>query len=390
MIEAALNKTIVVNIACLILIGPYFPLAVKICLYSSSVLWLGSLIWKHGKRFPRHISAPSPCIRPMVLFMLAVGASVLASLEPYQSQKIFFSRYAGFFLAFFLGAAMVRHDRKVVSWLTGALVLSGLLVGIGGLWDYARLSPSRLFTSFGRDVNLSVLLSLEMPLLFALSLFPGNRILRGLSFFALLCLLPVFVLNYSRAVWIAVVLVVMGLLALKNIKWVPVMLVAILIGVFFSGHQVKSRIETGFHQEARVNMSRTALEIFEDFPVFGAGVGMFERLRPVYDPDPVNEYIHADNTYTELLAETGLIGLTTFCWIFVAFFKTIRRTLQRREDHDLFAIRLGLAGAVLSCLIVGFGTNALTVGFQSAVIFWLMLGFAAGLNPPYGEPGQTS
>ena len=152
-----------------------------------------------------------------------------------------------------------------------------------------------------------------------------------------------------------------------------------MIAFAFFPSQWKTRVAQTFDQHSRIEMSKAAIEIFEDFPVFGAGVGMYEEIVSIYEPDLNFNNLHTDNTFTEILAEMGLIGLTVFIWMLVVFIKNALAIVKLNNDTDFDILRIGLSAAMISALIVAFATNSVMVGFQNAVIFWLLFGLASGM-----------
>jgi O-antigen ligase len=134
----------------------------------------------------------------------------------------------------------------------------------------------------------------------------------------------------------------------------------------------------------RVPLFKSAFQMFLDHPVTGAGVGMYQTLlhTPRYElpddyPVPKDLNLHAHNTYLELLAETGVIGLCAFLFIFLRFFSGIYR-LARDPSSDFSrderAIGLGLAGSILAVLFFALGSTIITVGPTVSAYFWFLLG----------------
>ena len=378
-------KIIAVHLACLILSGPFIPLTVKVFLYFSAIIYTLYVFYlvvtrRAGAAVPR-----SALVLPVAAFFLAVEASVLVSTDFYQSQKIFFSRYLGYFWAFFLGCVAAK-DPKGKAVMIWALALNALAISIGALWDHFQFSSLRLFTAFGRDVNLATMLGLYIPFFFSLALVAGPKKVRYLCWVLLIPLNLSLLWHASRAAWVGIGVALFFIALMTQRKIIP-WLIAILCLVYLASPlHLRYRMHRIFDAGTKVAMSRTAFEIFEDFPVTGGGLATFENLRDIYDPHARTDYLHTDNVYTELMAETGLMGLMTFIWIFYAFFADrLRLILQQLARRRLDPLVLGLSAAVAAVLIISLGTNTMTVGFQNAVIFWILLGFAAGIEPAPSE-----
>ncbi len=86
--------------------------------------------------------------------------------------------------------------------------------------------------------------------------------------------------------------------------------------------------------EARVSNQDTALAFFEGSPILGAGVG----LRKEYDATQIVLFT---------LAETGVLGLLTFAYVFVAFFTMVWRTQNRLARGEFAYSLLAIGGALM-------------------------------------------
>ncbi len=378
-ISRAVYDIIAFNLALLILLGVYFDLPVKILLYFSAVLYTPLILVLLVSRRPREFFPENILTFPMVLFFWAIELSVIFSVDYYQSQKIFFSRFLGYFLAFFLGAAAAR-DRRTKRFLPLVFIAGSLVIAAGGVGDYFRLDPGRLFTSFGAEIHWPVMAGLYVPFLASLALFSSGRLLKITGMIGLGPIFFCMLFHAARVVWIGILAVVIMMAGLKNRK-IAFGLVLLTILVFaVSPARIQNRIRTALRLHVKMNMNYTALQIFEDFPVTGAGLATFEGLKEIYDPNSNRDYIHTDNTYTEIMAENGLLGLMAFIWIFVVFFREAMAVIRhQKEEKNIDPVMLGLTGGILAITIINFGTNAVTVGFDNAVIFWVVLGYASTL-----------
>jgi O-antigen ligase len=103
-------------------------------------------------------------------------------------------------------------------------------------------------------------------------------------------------------------------------------------------------------------------------PIFGTGYTSFRReIEEVYG-EPKN----AHNMYLTILAETGVVGLISFCAIFVQVFVMLARAC-RVGDPELTAFAQGMAAATLALLIVNvFGTRFLELPTNG--LYWICLG----------------
>jgi O-antigen ligase len=103
--------------------------------------------------------------------------------------------------------------------------------------------------------------------------------------------------------------------------------------------------------EVRARYAQKALELFEDYPLTGIGVGNFRYAYPKYQaPEDTKVFIdHAHNDFVEFLAEAGSIGFVLFSAGFLFYLYRTARLWKRR--HDPFAVCLGTASfAALAAL----------------------------------------
>ncbi|MDA0590540.1 MAG: O-antigen ligase family protein [Planctomycetota bacterium] len=95
------------------------------------------------------------------------------------------------------------------------------------------------------------------------------------------------------------------------------------------------------------------LEIIQDFPLFGSGIGSHQDIHHRYLDQPFakGEYTHAENSYLQIASETGLVGagLAGLCLITCFFWcaKGVRISQSRDTTIALTAITCSL---VVSCV----------------------------------------
>jgi O-antigen ligase len=140
----------------------------------------------------------------------------------------------------------------------------------------------------------------------------------------------------------------------------------------------------------RLPLYKAAVSIFRDYPVFGAGIGMYEKVlhTPKYELSkdyPVSKELnlHAHNTYLEVASEMGTVGFSAFIGIFLTFFikalKKIPVLNKEAGSEDKKAIYFGLMGTISTILIFAFSTTIITVGVNNSLYFWLLFGMATAM-----------
>ncbi|MBU4346862.1 MAG: O-antigen ligase family protein [Candidatus Omnitrophica bacterium] len=404
-----LEKLLLLNFFVFLIYLPYsnklFP---KISLYSGIFLWLLINILKYKQRFYRGFFPPSPLNRYFLFFGFACLFSIILSLDPYHSQAIFFDRFLLFFFFFSMGLGLVSSAKNNLYFLIFAFIISGFIIGLGGVYDYiysscmAPGSLDRLWSVFGKRIiyyGFPLYVTYYIPFNFAIFTHARHKFLRIAGFVTFVLLFLCLLCNGSRIGLVAVLvsLLFISFFNLKKKKTILLSLTIIitLISVISIGPlsgNLKWRIKTMFYPSEwsyRLPLYHSAISIFRDYPLIGIGVGMFEKVlhTPKYElpkdyPEPKKSNLHAHNTYLEVSAEMGIVGILTFLLIFITFFiKSIHLIILPKAlgSEDERAIFLGLVGTILAILIFAFGTTIITVGFTVSSYFWFLFGMANGL-----------
>lgn len=338
------------------------------------------------KSFLNHLRPKSPLDWAIYLFLTVSFCSVLFSINPYHSQRILFERYIPYMLFFAFGCFLAKRFNNTTYLI---FIFSGIILCCGGILDHSHYPQNRLFTSFGRGVTLSNFLIFIFPLSCIVSFFANNKFLRFAGLLAILMSFPCLIWNQSRAAWIAVPIAILGIGLLKNNKKFISLLVILGLVVFFLPLKYKVRAEATFDISSwnRVELYQTALKIFKKYPVFGSGLGMFEKLANSKSFAPINGYpdcpihFHVHNIYLEVLSEMGIIGLLVFLGIFATFFKAIlsAKTILEKVGNDQSIFLIGLSGSILATLIFAMASSIILIGMQDAALFWFSFGVANGL-----------
>ncbi|MBU1998409.1 MAG: O-antigen ligase family protein [Candidatus Omnitrophica bacterium] len=344
-------------------------------------------------------------IRPFAVFGLACILSIIFSSDPYHSQAIFFDRYLVYVVFFAIGSMIVCQSRKSLYVFSGILLLSLLIYSLGGVRDYfyyCQVNPAlkeRLWSVFGKRIpfySFPLYLVFFIPFVFSLFVFAKNKILKGAGLIGSILLFLCLAWNTSRAAWLAIFITLSGMVFIKFKRSRIFVLVFFLIMIslsFYLGDN-KERMKTVLDPNSwsnRIPLYQSALRIFRDYPVLGIGLGTFEKFirYPKYDlasnyPVSRELNLHAHNTYLEVAAEMGIVGLFSFLSIFAVFFwRAFKKIVSPEKDvsWNEQAVFIGLTASVLSALIFAFSTTFIIVGVNNSAYFWLLFGAAAGMLP---------
>lgn len=402
-------EKILLTVLCGILLTVAFgKYPAKFLYYLALALWLGLNTLKYKSKFYKGLFPCKFSSIAIFVFFLAAVISTIFSLKLYHSQEILFQRYFPYFVLFFLGVDLVRNSvgplsinfrgKKVcfsnLNIIISSFLLLGIIIGSGGVWDYFRFHPDRLWTVFGKETGtrmLPVYLIYLIPFNFAFFIYSKNKIFKIVSFFTFCLLFFVLIFTGSRGgLAAALISLIFIVLFLKKKRYILCLLFFIGVSACIMPKYYQQRAKVllnPFAEDAfiaRKGLFSLAIDAFKTRPVFGIGVGMYESL-------PSSEkkfaakgvHLHVHNTYLEILCEMGLVGLLAFLWIFVVFFKNVFKSMRLCRDINVKAIQIGLVGSIIASLVFALSCTIITVGFQDAVMFWILFGVSSGLASRY-------
>jgi O-antigen ligase len=124
--------------------------------------------------------------------------------------------------------------------------------------------------------------------------------------------------------------------------------------------------------DERIETWKVALEMFEDRPVLGVGVGAFPLVAIHYSDSDTVFVQH--NIYLQAMTDAGLPGLLLLMGLLVSFFRDQRAVGRELDLHAqdpplLPWIAFGLEVSMLSFMVAGFFITVLFYPFM-----WVLLG----------------
>jgi putative inorganic carbon (hco3(-)) transporter len=191
-----------------------------------------------------------------------------------------------------------------------------------------------------------------------------------------------FVFHGSRGVWLGLLAgVVATAFVINRRKRYLIAIILLLIIILYSIPFLRERIvvhedfiasNTG-SVDVRFQMWDSAVNIFKKYPLLGAGPGRYGALMYDFYPDEFiggKNHLHAHNTYVEVLADMGILGLLSFLLIFVLFFIMGYKSIKRNPNfYNVSFMMMFIAVAVHE-----FFMSTVLVGISVPVIFWFLLG----------------
>jgi len=342
-----------------------------------------------------------PLYRPLGLYVLLLGASVVASYEPRVSAGSLSELMS--LSTLFLGPLLVRGERtarrlvEAITLMGTAVALYGLaqfFQGYGGLDRRIRGPFSHWMTFAG------VLLLCDLLLLARLAVDPASR--KPWRFLVGAVLTAGLLGSLTRGAIIALVVLLGVLLALRrNPRALLALLPAGLLFLLLAPIPLLSRVLSisdlrDPSSYDRLCMFDAGLHMIAERPLFGLGPDMVQRRYPLYRHPTAPRYWvpHLHNSFLQLTAERGLPALGAYLWMMAASITLAVRRFRRRGGFagPRADLDLGCALALVGFNLAGlFEYNWGDTEVQRLVLFLLALPFCleleeSGLRLPVGGP----
>jgi putative inorganic carbon (HCO3(-)) transporter len=274
-------------------------------------------------------------------------------------------------------------------------IFAPFLSGLPAISGLAPTSLNRTLQGLSNAVNPNVIagaLALLAPLAIALWIFPlprrclWARVLGGV---AGSLMVGVIALTASRGAWMGTLAAILVLIGLRW-RWgwlaLPLGLLAALLAVWRIGidHAVDAALATRALGGAaqRVEIWSRAIDMLQDFPFTGIGMGAFKQvanlLYPFFLAGPDAEIPHAHNIFLQVGVDLGLPGL--IAWLALLILACVCAWLVYRRGRGrngslLTGLGAGLLAGQVALVVHGL-TDAATWGTRPAVIVWAIWGLA--------------
>jgi O-antigen ligase len=340
-----------------------------------SILFLGFLsAWIFIKR--ANLSKIKPLRNPLILFTLALAISLVFSVNLIISVKELY-KYATGILLLCLGISLSDQEKDRVILciaLTGLLIsllaLYQYFFGFGHLANYAAkknitdpiildfISRRRLFYPFVTTNTLAGYLAMIIPL----SLIYKNK------FWLIIPMALALLLTRSLGALLSIFLgltlyfYLKGKLKKRVIFFLGGFLIIIVLVLISRSSTQKLYTRPLFSAITRLGYWRDTLRIIKLHPWVGFGPGNFNL--------PYSRYAH--NSYLQLWAEVGILGLISFFWLIIAIFKSGLGALKESGRKKMFACLITASSIFLLHNLLDF-TFFLP---EVSLIWWVILGLA--------------
>lgn len=373
------------------------------------VVFLLKLI--HEREFDKKILT-HPVSLAIYINLLWIFLTALTSTMPIVSIKFLLARI-WFVVGLYFLTAKIFSEGKNIEKYVGLYVISLVIVIFYtlnrhtgyGIWN--KQVANFVCSPFYKDhTSYGAALAMYLPFM-AMFSFGGfvSRKVKIFSVIGLVILLVGFVLSYTRAAWLSMIvaIVVYGIVKLK-IRFKPLFItsVTVLILFFTFQDQIFMSLEKNSEQSSadfkthlssmtnitsdasnleRLNRWNCAIQMFQQKPFFGYGPGTYMFQYAPFQLNANRTIIstnsadggNAHSEYLGPLSESGVLGLLTFLLIIGVVIYTAVHTYMRLSDKRLKSIVLAAFIGLVTYYIHGFLNNFLDTD-KLSVPFW---GFTA-------------
>ena len=231
--------------------------------------------------------------------------------------------------------------------LAGFLEIT-LALGIGLMMGALKETGARTWRQFARDTA-QLLLSPKAPLrifliIMVIALVMTRSRMGNTAFFASLLIAGSVALILSRHATRSTVMLIASLIVLD----------LFIVGAWFGVEKTVDRIQqtTRSDIEERVEPTVYAADMVRHYPVFGSGPGSFYTAFTRYRGSDIKPfYDHAHNDYTQILVESGIVGVLLLGSLPAAALVLSVLALSRRRDPlargFAFSVLMGVSALAL-------------------------------------------
>ena len=332
----------------------------------------------------------------VAFFGWLIVSSINAGQMPSTDDSSTYWFYFSYNMLLFIPVALFVDREKQLDWifiaLAVSLMLNNIVIEMEALADFER--PVTFLR--GAYMQSAILYVVLLPIWLIIALRPNRMPIKILCWIFFLASLNAFILLKTRGAMMSMLVVLPCIVAfyvrdLKKLLSIVLIVLLALIAFINLHPSTVERVETVRNLDNEQSVSerfliwRSAIEMIKDHPIMGVGFGKFEEYyQREYISDEAKERWqgHAHNTYLQLWAETGVIGLTIYCAMFGYI---LRWSWRRRGNRYAAMIFFSTVGFLLYSL-----TDYTYSSFSAMRVYWFVFGICLrGADLPVDKSVST-
>lgn len=353
-------------------------------------------------KFNKKVIKANTLLIPMFLAGVFMIINSFTSLNILGSMRDLAFNFGGIFLALMVYKEVNTKER--LNNILTSIAIGAALVGVFGLYQFVFLGTvqrewidaslkgvitRRAYSVFMNPNIFAEYLVLVTPLV--VSQFWAHR--DGFKKFIYLMISGLLLLNmmltFSRGgmVSIAVAAMVFLFFAMR-----PLFVFLIPIGIFsinFLPEKIQNRIYSIFNfadssTSYRFKMWGITKDLIRDNPMVGVGFGhktfkqefeLLIRSMPIF---------HAHNTYLEIMAEGGALGIISFLYIVIGSMVNLFKSGMKSTDKYIRTVSIGLLASIIGILTNGMTEHIVYIN-RIIVMLWMVFGLTGALRNIYED-----
>lgn len=326
------------------------------------------------------ISRRSHLQRPITLFLSISLLTILISHDKWITLREWFGLAMPITLYFLILASFRTKEgldklRKILIYSVFIPLAFSLFQIVHGEPD--ALGLNRVYGTFAHPNAFACYLVVLMPLV--VYLYQGAKIIsQKVLYFGIFSLMSLSLFHtFTRVAWVAFLVSMLTIGFSRYKKFYLKLILVLLIMLLFipSLNQIFTRrIQPDDSFYGRFSFNQFSLALFSQKPILGHGLGTYALLSTSVFGENRERYgrslgVGAHNDYLRTLAETGIIGLFAFLFLFYSLFKMERRIYQS-GDYNLKSEALFLLAVSTSILVYGLTDFGFAYG---GVYLWTLI-----------------
>jgi len=352
--------------------------------------------WAASKLISRSQTAVSRTYVPVVLFAGITVAATAGSVTLRQSLPSLVL-WASYIAVFFVASQWVRN--RAGAWFVAlAWAASATLVALLGIrqyfsgietaesWVDIKMSDyitTRVYSIFDNPNMLAEYLSYAIVLAFVLFLASRSSLARLSMAVAAVPMVACLGVTFSRGGWVATALALLVVSAIKDRRFLVLLLIVLLASPLFLPESILLRAESlitlgDSSAKYRLTIWTSVLRMIRDRWPTGIGLGpaAFAQVYPQYEIAGTPA-AHTHNLYLQILVEMGVAGLAFFLW---AVLNHLRDALAARDlDRYSSFVLVGMVAGTLGQMAHGLMDN-IWYSPKNVTFFWAAVGIAVGMT----------